>query len=128
ILENENGVSKKWIYSQYDQRVGGQTAMDCSNSIGVVRLEQSQRSLGLSLGCRPYLMRLDTRIGAADSVLHPSLKLAVKGFKPLAVTDCLNFGNPENSEIMSQFVTSVETISEACRTLDTPVISGNVSF
>ncbi len=128
ILRSENGTSKKWIYSQYDQRVGGQTAMDCSNTIGVVRLEASERALGLSLGCRPYLMRLDAREGAADSVLHPSLKLAVKGFKPLAVTDCLNFGNPENPEIMGQFVTSVETISEVCRSLDTPVISGNVSF
>lgn len=128
ILSSEYGTSRDWIFSQYDQRVGSQTAMDCSNSIGVTRLEHSKRGLGLSLGCRPYLMRLDSRIGAADSVLYPALNLAIKGFEPLALTDCLNFASPENPEIMTEFVTSVETISDVCRELNTPVISGNVSF
>jgi phosphoribosylformylglycinamidine synthase II len=128
ILSSEYGTSREWIFNQYDQRVGGQTAMDCSNSIGVTRLEHSKRALGLSLGCRPYLMRLDSKVGAADSVLYPALNLAIKGFEPLALTDCLNFASPENPDIMTEFVTSVETISEACKHLDTPVISGNVSF
>jgi phosphoribosylformylglycinamidine synthase II len=128
ILSSEYGTSREWIFNQYDQRVGGQTAMDCSNSIGVTRLEHSKRALGLSLGCRPYLMRLDSKVGATDAVLYPALNLAIKGFEPLALTDCLNFGSPENPEIMTEFVTSVETISEACKALDTPVISGNVSL
>lgn len=128
ILSSEYGTSRDWIFSQYDQRVGGQTAMDCSNSIGAVRLEHSKRALGLSLGCRPYLMRLDAKVGAADSVLYPALNLAVKGFESLALTDCLNFASPENPEIMTDFVTSVETISDACKELNAPVISGNVSF
>lgn len=128
IISSEYGTSRDWIFSQYDQRVGGQTAMDCSNSIGVTRLEHSKRGLGLSLGCRPYLMRLDSQVGAADSVLYPALNLAIKGFEPLALTDCLNFASPENPEIMTEFVTSVETISAACKELNTPVISGNVSF
>lgn len=128
ILTSEYGTSRDWIFNQYDQRVGGQTAMDCSNSIGVTRLEHSKRALGLSLGCRPYLMRLDSKVGAADSVLYPALNLAIKGFESLALTDCLNFASPENPEIMAEFVTSVETISEACKALDAPVISGNVSF
>lgn len=128
ILSSEYGTSRDWIFSQYDQRVGGQTAMDCSNTIGAVRLEHSHRALGVSLGCRPYLMRLDAKVGAADSVLYPALNLAVKGFEPLALTDCLNFASPENPEIMTEFVTSVETISDACRALNAPVISGNVSF
>ncbi len=128
IMTCDFGSSKKWIYDQYDQRVGSQTARDCSQSIGVVRLEKSKRALGLALGCRPYLMRLDARIGALDAIYHPSLQLASKGFKALAVTDCLNFGNPENEKIMTEFVTSVESISEACEKLDAPVISGNVSF
>jgi phosphoribosylformylglycinamidine synthase len=108
--------------------VGGQTARDCSNTIGVVRLEHSKRALGLALGCRPYLMRLDARLGALDAVFYPALSLAVKGFEPLALTDCLNFGNPENKKIMGEFVTSVESLSEACRAINSPVISGNVSF
>ncbi|MES2768139.1 MAG: phosphoribosylformylglycinamidine synthase subunit PurL [Bdellovibrionota bacterium] len=128
ILSSEYGTSRNWIFSQYDQRVGSQTAMDCSNSIGVTRLEHSKRGLGLSLGCRPYLMRLDSHVGAADSVLYPALNLAVKGFEPLALTDCLNFASPENPEIMTEFVTSVETISAVCKELNAPVISGNVSF
>ncbi len=128
IFESDFGSSKNWIFNQYDQRVGSQTARDCSASIGVVRLEKSKRALGLALGCRPYLMRLDARIGALDAVFHPALQLACKGFKPLAVTDCLNFASPENPKIMTEFVTSVESISQACEALDTPVISGNVSF
>lgn len=128
ILSSEYGTSRDWIFSQYDQRVGGQTAMDCSNSIGAVRLEHSNRALGVSLGCRPYLMRLDAKVGAADAVLYPALNLAIKGFEPLALTDCLNFASPENPEIMTEFVISVETISEACKNLNAPVISGNVSF
>ena len=128
IVTSEYGTSREWIFSQYDQRVGGQTAMDCSNSIGAVRLEHSDRALGISLGCRPYLMRLDARIGALDAVLYPALNLAIKGFEPVALTDCLNFASPENPEIMTEFVTSVESISEACKALNSPVISGNVSF
>ncbi len=128
ILKSDQGTSRKWIYQQYDQRVGGQTARNCDHTIGVVCLEHSKRALGLALGCRPYLMRMDTRIGALDSVFYPALNLSVKGFTPLAVTDCLNFGSPENPETMGDFVASVESMSEACRLLDTPVISGNVSF
>ena len=73
-------------------------------------------------------MRMDAQIGGIDSVAYPSLELAAKGFMPLAVTDCLNFGNPENPEIMSEFVASVEGMSAQCQELETPIISGNVSF
>lgn len=128
ILSSEYGTSREWIFNQYDQRVGAQTAMDCSNSIGAIRLEHSNRALGVSLGCRPYLMRLDARIGALDAVFYPALNLAIKGFEPVALTDCLNFASPENPEIMTDFVTSVESISDVCKALNAPVISGNVSF
>ena len=80
------------------------------------------------MGCRPYLMKKDVEQGAKDAVFYPALQLALRGFSPLAVTDCLNFGNPEKEKIMGQFVLSVESIAEACKSLDTPVISGNVSF
>jgi phosphoribosylformylglycinamidine synthase len=127
VLTSPQGGSRDWIYRQYDQRVGGRTMRDAEDSVAVVRL-RSDRALGIVLGCRPQLMRMDAKVGAADAIFHPALELAAKGFEPLAVTDCLNFGNPEKPEIMSEFVASVEGISRACEALDTPVISGNVSF
>lgn len=127
-LSHLNMCSKDWIYQQYDQRVGAKTVRDCSEPVGVLRLPDSGRGLGIALGCRSHLMKLDAAIGAVDAIAYPSLQLAAKGFKALAVTDCLNFGNPEKSEVMSEFVASVEAMSDFCRALDTPVISGNVSF
>lgn len=119
---------KNWIYDQYDQRVGAKTARDCSEPVGVVVLPESGRSLGIVLGCRPYMMRLSSYVGAQDAIFYPAIELALKGLEPLAVTDCLNFGNPEKKNVMTDFVATVDGMSEACRALKTPVISGNVSF
>ena len=80
------------------------------------------------MGCRPYVLEADTEQGAKDAVFYPALQLALRGFKPWAVTDCLNFGNPEKETVMGEFVLSVESIAKACETLDTPIVSGNVSF
>ncbi len=132
LLEKAMGEFKlnarKWVYDQYDQRVGARTAMACESSVAFARLDHSARGLGLVVGCRPEIMMMDARIGALDAVYYPALQLAIKGAKALAVTDCLNFGNPQKKEIMSEFVASVEAIAEAAKALDTPVISGNVSF
>ncbi len=122
------GTSRRWVYQQYDQRVGGRTVRDCDDSVSVVKLLESGRGLGLVLGCRPYVMRMDARLGGYDAAFYPSLELSAKGFQPLAMTDCLNFGNPEKPEIMTEFVASVEALAHAARVLDAPVISGNVSF
>ena len=128
VLSDERGTSRDWVYHQYDQRVGGSTSRDCSESVGVLRLPSSQRGLGLVLGCRPYMMRFDASEGGKDAIAYPSIELAAKGFEPLAVTDCLNFGNPEKPEVMSEFVAAVESMSQMCKALQTPIISGNVSF
>jgi phosphoribosylformylglycinamidine synthase subunit PurL len=127
VLGSVQGGSRDWIYRQYDQRVGGKTARDSSESVAVLRLK-SDRGLGIVLGLRPQVMRMDAKLGAMDAILYPAAELSAKGFEPLAATDCLNYGNPEKPEIMSEFVASVEGISSACEALDTPVISGNVSF
>lgn len=119
---------KNWVYDQYDQRVGANTARDCSSPVGVIRLPENSKALGVTLGCRPHLMRQDARFGGWDSVVHPSLQLAAWGFEPLAVTDCLNFGNPEKKETMTQFVGSLEGMNQACESIVAPIISGNVSF
>ena len=128
ILASPHGSSRSWIYRQYDQRVGTKTIFDCEESVGVVRLPDSGRQLALVLGGRPHVMRFDACVGGMDSVAYPALELAAKGFMPLAVTDCLNFGNPENREIMTEFVASLDGMNDLARALSTPIISGNVSF
>ena len=120
--------SRRFITKQYDQRVGLNTVHDCEYPIAVLRLPDSGRGLGIAVGCRPEIMRLDAKIGAYDSVAYPALQLAAQGIQTLAITDCLNFGNPEKPEIMSEFVASVDAISEMAKALDAPVVSGNVSF
>ncbi len=127
-LKSPQGVHRKWVYEQYDQRVGASTVWGCDQSIGVVRLKDSGRLLGVALGCRPTLMRADSYVGGFDAVYEPSLQLALRGFEPLAVTDCLNFGNPENPEIMTEFVASLSGLNAAAKLVGTPIISGNVSF
>lgn len=117
-----------WIHNQYDQRVGARTAMACESSVAFARLDHSGRGLGLAVGCRPEIMLMDAEIGALDAVYYPAFQMAIKGAETLAVTDCLNFGNPQKPEIMSEFVASVEAIADAAKKLDAPVISGNVSF
>ncbi len=127
-LSDVRGCSRNWVYDQYDQRVGAQTIADCRQDVGVIRLPDSERALSVALGCRPYVMRLDSHEGGKDSVAFPALELASKGFEAMAVTDCLNFGNPEKEELMTEFVASVQGMSQACEALNAPIISGNVSL
>jgi phosphoribosylformylglycinamidine synthase II len=128
ILSDVRGCSRDWIFNQYDQRVGARTVADCGESVSAIKLPDSERLLALVVGGRPHWMRTDAQVGGADSVAFSSIELAAKGFLPLAATDCLNYGNPENSSIMTEFVASVEAMSQQCEILNTPIISGNVSF
>lgn len=127
-LTDVRGTSRKFIYRQYDSRVGASTARDTSDSVGIVRLKDSKRALGVVLGCRPHIMRLDARVGGLDAIAYPAFELALKGFETLAVTDCLNFGNPEKENVMSDFVASLAGMNSVCAALEAPIISGNVSF
>jgi len=128
VFSSLQGCSREWIFNQYDQRVGAKTVADCLSPIGIVRLPESGRPLGVVLGCRPLLMELSPELGGYDSVLSPAVQLSIKGFKPWAVTDCLNFGNPQKSGIMGEFVSSLRRMSEACELFEAPIISGNVSL
>lgn len=119
--------SKKWIYRQYDQRVGLRTMQEAGHPVALVRLN-SGRALSIALGCRPWLMKQDPVVGAYDTIFEPAIKMLCTGAWPVAITDCLNFGNPERPEIMSEFVASVEAIAHSAKLWDAPVISGNVSF
>ncbi len=127
-LSSPQGCSREFIYRQYDGHVGAATAADSTESVGVIRLKDSGRGLGVVLGCRPQVMRLDAREGGLDAVAYPALELAAKGFEALAVTDCLNFGNPERVPVMSSFVATLSGMNEICASLVSPIISGNVSF
>ena len=127
-LRSAEGGSREFVYKQYDSKVGARTARDCADSVGVVRLPDSGRALGVTLGCRPHIMRFDAKVGGFDAVAFPALELACKGFEPLAVTDCLNFGNPERERTMTEFVAALSGMNAACEALRAPIISGNVSF
>ena len=128
FISKEKAGSREWIYQQYDQRVGLRTARDARQSIAFLRLPDSGRGLAITVGCRPALMRMDAQLGAYDAIIFPALQMAAKGAHALAVSDCLNFGNPEILPIMTEFVTSVDALAEAAKIFDAPVVSGNVSF
>lgn len=128
FLSHFNLTTREWITKQYDQRVGAKTIYGCDDSVTQLRLPDSGRVLGLATGCRPLMMAWDVKAGAQDSIILPALQMAARGVKALAVTDCLNFGNPEKEKIMGQFVSALEGMNEACLAFDTPIVSGNVSL
>ena len=130
LLAAPNIASKEWIYRQYDHMVRLGAAVRCGDGdAAVVRLTgQSAQGLAIAVDCNSRYVSLDPRLGAAHAVVECARNIACVGGEPLAVTDCLNFGNPERPEVLWQLEQSVEGIREACEALGTPVISGNVSL
>jgi phosphoribosylformylglycinamidine synthase len=145
ILVSANVCEKRWIWNQYDHMVRSNTAERPGGDAAVIRLKATtwiddsgagqpgrsskiQKGLALKTDVNPFFCSLDPKKGAAIAVAECARSIASTGARPLAVTDCLNFGSPENPDVMEQFALAVEGISEACRALDTPVVSGNVSF
>ncbi len=94
----------------------------------VIRVKENGKGLGMSVACQSRLCYLNPREGAKQAVAKVGRDISLRGGRALAITDCLNFGNPENPEVMWQFKESCEGIKEACKTLNTPVVSGNVSL
>ncbi len=121
--------SRAWIWDQYDATVGGQTVKrPGAADAAVVRVEGHARALALTTDCTPRYCAADARAGGAQAVAEAWRNLTAVGARPLAVTDNLNFGNPERPEIMGQFADAIAGMAEACRALDFPVVSGNVSL
>ncbi len=121
--------SRSWITDQYDSTVGGQTIKrPGAADAAVVRIEGSIRALALTTDCTPRYCQADPYRGGAQAVAEAWRNLSAVGARPLAVTDNLNFGNPEKPEIMGQFVASIKGMAAACIALDFPVVSGNVSL
>jgi phosphoribosylformylglycinamidine synthase len=128
LLSSPNLSSKRWIYEQYDHMVRTNTIVAPGSDAAVIRIKGTDKAIALTSNCNSRYCYLDPYIGSSIAVAESARNLACSGAKPLAITDCLNFGNPEKPEIMWQFKKSVEGIGDAARLLGTPVVSGNVSF
>jgi phosphoribosylformylglycinamidine synthase subunit PurL len=128
LLGSPNLCSREWIYRQYDYMVRTNTAIRPGSDAAVIRIKGSQNALAMTTDCNSRYCYLDPRAGARIAVAEAARNLACSGALPQALTDCLNFGNPERPEVMWQFSESVDGIADACRFLEIPVVSGNVSF
>lgn len=129
IISSLNISSKKWISNQYDSMVG--TANMSSNNpsdAAIVNLKGTNRALALSVDCNSRYVYSNPEVGCAIAVAEAARNIVCSGGQPLAVTNCLNFGNPYNPEVYWQFVGAIKGMSYACRALETPVTGGNVSF
>jgi phosphoribosylformylglycinamidine synthase len=120
--------SKRWVYRQYDHMVRTNTVNLPGMGAGVVRIKETGRALAMSVDGNGRYCYLDPRHGAMLAVAEAARNVACAGGKPLAATNCLNFGNPERPAIMWQLAQAIEGIGEACRALDTPITGGNVSL
>jgi phosphoribosylformylglycinamidine synthase len=121
-------ASRRWVWEQYDQSVGANTVQRPGGDAAVVRVHGTRKALAMTTDCTPRYCYADPYEGGKQAVAEAYRNLCAVGARPLAITNCLNFGNPQRPEIMGQFVACVEGMAEACRALDFPVVSGNVSL
>jgi phosphoribosylformylglycinamidine synthase len=138
VLGSPAVASKEWVYRQYDHQVRDGTVVCPGSDAAVIRVPvtdgagraagEPAKGLALSVDCQNRFCYLDPYQGARLTVVEAASNLVASGAQPLAVTDCLNFGNPEKPEIMWQFAEAVRGLADACRDLATPIVSGNVSF
>lgn len=128
LLEQPTISNKEWIYEQYDHMVRTNTLVYPGSDSAVVRLKGTKKALAMSTDCNSTYCLLDPYKGSEIAVCESARNVAVSGARPLAVTDCLNFGNPNKPGIFWQFKESIRGISDACNILGTPVTGGNVSF
>ena len=128
LLGTPTIASKEWVYRQYDSVVRTNTVIGPGSDAAVLRVEGTDRGIALTIDGPGRMCLLDPATGAAMVVAEAARNLICSGAKPLALTDCLNFGNPEKPEVFWQFSQAVMGMSDACRKLGIPVIGGNVSF
>ena len=121
-------ASKRWIWEQYDYMVGADTLQRPGSDAALVRVHGTRKALAMTVDCTPRYCYADPYEGGKQAVAESWRNLIAVGAKPLAITDCMNFGNPQNPKIMGQFVGCIDGMAEACRALDYPVVSGNVSL
>jgi phosphoribosylformylglycinamidine synthase subunit PurL len=128
LLASPNGCSRRWVYEQYDSLVRGQTLAIPGGDAGIVRVNEDGKALAFTADVTPRYVEADPCEGAKQAVAECWRNLTAVGALPLAVTDNLNFGNPQRPEVMGGFVAAIKGLGEACRALDFPIVSGNVSL
>ena len=128
ILMSPNNSEKSWVWEQYDHTVMGDTVQKPGGDSGVIRIHGKNKGVAITVDSSAHYCLADPVTGGKQVVCESWRNLISVGSKPIAITNCLNFGNPEKEEIMGQFVETVDGISQACKYLDFPVVSGNVSF
>ena len=129
LLKQPNIASKQWIYNQYDSMVGtANMSTNFPSDAGVVNLKGSDSALVLTVDCNSRYVKADPEVGAAIAVAEAARNVVCTGGEPMAITNCLNFGNPYNPEAFWQFVGAIKGMGNACREFETPVTGGNVSF
>jgi len=128
LLAAPNIASKRWVYQQYDATVRSNTVILPGGDAAVLRIKGTTKGLAVKTDCNGRYVYLNPRRGAAIAVAEAARNVAMTGARPVAITNCLNFGNPYKPEIYWQFKEAIAGIAEACRALETPVTGGNVSF
>jgi phosphoribosylformylglycinamidine synthase len=128
VFSSHNIVSKQWVYEQYDYMVRTNSVIQPGGDAAVVRIKGTNKAISTKTDCNARYVYLDPRMGAAIAVAESARNVICTGAKPVAVTNCLNFGNPYKPEVFWQFKESIAGMGESCRALDTPVTGGNVSF
>ncbi|MGP1353279.1 MAG: phosphoribosylformylglycinamidine synthase subunit PurL [Parasphingopyxis sp.] len=121
-------ASRRWVWEQYDHMVMADTVQRPGGDAAVVRVHGTNKALAISTDCTPRYCKADPVEGGKQAIAECYRNITAVGAKPLATTDCMNFGNPEKPEIMGQFVGCIEGMAEACVALDMPIVSGNVSL
>ncbi len=121
-------ASRSWIWQQYDSQVGADTLQKSGGDAAVVRIHGSRKALAMSTDCTPRYCYADPYEGGKQAVAETYRNISAVGATPLAITNCLNFANPQRPEIMAQIVGCLEGMGDACRALDYPIVSGNVSL
>ena len=128
MVSSPNHCSKRWIWEQYDHMILNSTLRTPGIDAGVVKAGDTRKAIAFTSDCNPLFCKINPREGGKQAVAEAYRNLISVGAKPIAITDNLNFGNPEDPKVMGQFVECIKGITEACRTLNFPVVSGNVSF
>ena len=121
-------ASRRWIWEQYDSQVGADTLQKSGGDAAVVRIHGTQKALAMSTDCTPRYCYADPYEGGKQAVAETYRNISAVGATPLAITNCLNFANPQRPEIMAQIVEALRGMGDACRALDYPIVSGNVSL
>jgi phosphoribosylformylglycinamidine synthase subunit PurL len=128
LLKQPTIASKEWVYDQYDYQVRTSTVVTPGSDAAVVRVRGTNKGLAMTTDCNSRYIYLDPETGGKIAVAEAARNVVCSGAKPLAITDCLNFGNPENPEIFWQIEKSADGMAAACLALESPVIGGNVSL